>query len=102
MSSSVAPAFDVDIARSGRAHHAFTALATIPNMERMPVAILSCHCWPSVLVTAGEWIFAPANTFHLIEVLEEQPAIHIPISHTGEYLRHEWVDAPPTPPGALQ
>ena len=33
MSSSVAPAVDVDIARSGRAHHAFTALATIPNME---------------------------------------------------------------------
>jgi hypothetical protein len=60
----------------------------------MSVAILSCHCWPSVSVTASDWIFAPANTFHLIEVLEEQPAIR--------YHVHDRVDAPPAPPGALQ
>jgi hypothetical protein len=41
-----------------------------------------------------QWIFAPANTFHLIEVLEEQRAI--------PYHVHERVDAPPAPPGALQ
>jgi quercetin dioxygenase-like cupin family protein len=55
-----------------------------------------------VRVTAGEWIVAPANTFHLIEVLGERPAIRIAISHTDEYHRHERVDAPPAPPGALQ
>ena len=53
-----------------------------------------------VLVSAGEWIFAPANTFHLIEVLGERPAIRIAISHTGEYHRHDRADAPPAPPGA--
>ena len=53
-------------------------------------------------VTAGEWIFAPANTFHLIEVLGERPAIRIAISHTGEYHRHERADAPPAPPAALR
>ena len=51
---------------------------------------------------AGEWIFAPANTFHLIEVLGEQPAIRIAITPAGEYHRHERADAPPAPPGALQ
>ena len=55
-----------------------------------------------VRVTAGEWVFAPANTFHLIEVLGERPAIRIAISHTGEYHRHERADAPPAPSGALQ
>src|SRR5688572_4365496 len=34
---------------------------------------------------AGEWILAPANTFHLIQVHGEQPAIRIAISHAGEY-----------------
>jgi quercetin dioxygenase-like cupin family protein len=55
-----------------------------------------------VRVTAGEWIFAPANTFHLIEVLGEQPAIRIAITPAGEYHRHERADAPPSPPGARQ
>ena len=55
-----------------------------------------------VRVTAGEWIFAPANTFHLIEVLGERPAIRIAISHTGEYHRHERADAPAAPPAALR
>jgi quercetin dioxygenase-like cupin family protein len=55
-----------------------------------------------VHVKAGEWILAPANTFHLIQVHGEQPAIRIAISHTGEYHRHERSDAPPAPPGALR
>jgi quercetin dioxygenase-like cupin family protein len=55
-----------------------------------------------VRVRAGEWILAPANTFHLIEVLGEQPAIRIAITPAGEYHRHERAEAPPAPPGALQ
>jgi quercetin dioxygenase-like cupin family protein len=53
-----------------------------------------------VRVKAGGWILAPANTFHLIEVHGEQPAIRIAISYTGEYHRHERADAPPIPPSA--
>ena len=53
-----------------------------------------------VHVKAGDWILAPANTFHLIEVHGEQPAIRIAISHAGEYHRHERADAPPAPPAA--
>ena len=53
-----------------------------------------------VYVKAGDWILAPANTFHLIEVHGEQPAIRIAISYAGEYHRHERADAPPAPPNA--
>src|SRR5215212_4779864 len=55
-----------------------------------------------VVVSADELVFAPANTFHLIEVLGVRPAIRIAISYTAEYHRHERADAPPAPPGALQ
>ena len=54
-----------------------------------------------IRVSAGEWILAPANTFHLIEVLGEQPAIRIAITYSGEHHRHERADAPPAPPIAL-
>jgi quercetin dioxygenase-like cupin family protein len=53
-----------------------------------------------VRVKAGDWILAPANTFHLIQVLGERPAIRIAITYTGEYHRHERADAPPAPAGA--
>jgi quercetin dioxygenase-like cupin family protein len=53
-----------------------------------------------VRVSAGEWILAPANTFHLIEVLSDQPAIRIAISYLGEHHRHERADAPPAPPSS--
>ncbi|MGH2557640.1 MAG: cupin domain-containing protein [Thermomicrobiales bacterium] len=53
-----------------------------------------------IRVGAGEWIIAPANTFHLIEVHGERPAIRIAISYTGERHRHERADKPPTPAGA--
>ncbi|MBA2519112.1 MAG: cupin domain-containing protein [Chloroflexia bacterium] len=55
-----------------------------------------------IRVKAGEWILAPANTFHLIEVRGDRPAIRVAISHADEYHRHERVDAPPAPPGARQ
>lgn len=59
--------------------------------------------WPEpVFVKAGEWILAPANTYHLIEVHGEQPAIRIAITHTGEYHRHDRADAPPAPSSARQ
>lgn len=48
-------------------------------------------------VKAGEWILAPANTFHLIQVHGGQPSIRIAMSYTGEYHRHERADAPPAP-----
>ena len=48
-------------------------------------------------VTAGDWILAPANTFHLIEVHGDQPAIRVAISYAGEYHRHERDDMPPAP-----
>jgi quercetin dioxygenase-like cupin family protein len=55
-----------------------------------------------VRVSAGDWILAPANTFHLIEVLGDRPAIRIAITYAGEYHRHERADAPPVPPTALR
>jgi quercetin dioxygenase-like cupin family protein len=60
-------------------------------------------CWTlegrpqPVCVAAGEWIIAPANTFHLNEVRGERPAIRIAITPAGEYHRHERADAPPAP-----
>ncbi|HKG25953.1 MAG TPA: cupin domain-containing protein [Thermomicrobiales bacterium] len=53
-----------------------------------------------VRVTAGDWVLAPANTFHLIQVHGDRPAIRIAISHTGEYHRHDRADKPPAPAGA--
>ncbi len=54
-----------------------------------------------VPVKAGEWIMAPPNTFHLIQVLGERPSIRVAITPAGEYHRHERADAPPAPITAL-
>ena len=51
-------------------------------------------------VTAGDWIIAPANTFHLIQVHGDRPSIRIAISYAGEFHRHDRADKPPTPAGA--
>jgi quercetin dioxygenase-like cupin family protein len=51
-------------------------------------------------VTAGDWIIAPANTFHLIQVHGDRPAIRIAITHLGEYHRHDRENKPPAPAGA--
>jgi quercetin dioxygenase-like cupin family protein len=48
----------------------------------------------------GEWILAPANRFHLIQVHGDGPAIRIAVSCAGEPHRHEREDMPPAPPGA--
>ena len=52
-------------------------------------------------VKAGEWILAPANTFHLIKVHGEQPSIRIAMTYADKYHRHERADAPPAPPADL-
>ena len=53
-----------------------------------------------VHVTAGEWILAPANRFHFIQVHGDRPAIRVAVSVAGEPHRHERADAPPAPRGA--
>jgi quercetin dioxygenase-like cupin family protein len=50
-----------------------------------------------ISVKAGEWIIAPANTYHLIQVHGAHPAIRIAITYTGEYHRHDRPDQPPAP-----
>jgi len=40
-------------------------------------------------VRAGEWILAPANRFHLIQVHGERPAIRVAVSVAGEPHRTE-------------
>jgi quercetin dioxygenase-like cupin family protein len=39
-------------------------------------------------VSAGDWILAPANTFHLIQVHGTGPSIRIATTIQGEYHRH--------------
>jgi quercetin dioxygenase-like cupin family protein len=51
-------------------------------------------------VRAGDWIIAPANTFHYIQVHGDRPAIRIAVSYTGEPHRHERANKPPAPAGA--
>ena len=51
-------------------------------------------------VKAGDWILAPANTFHYIQDHGDQPSIRIAISYTGEYHRHDRENKPPAPEGA--
>ncbi len=51
-------------------------------------------------VTAGDWIIAPANTFHFIQVHGDRPSIRIAISYAGEHHRHERENKPPAPAGA--
>ncbi|MDR0358085.1 MAG: cupin domain-containing protein [bacterium] len=53
-----------------------------------------------VHVSAGDWVLAPAGTFHFIQVHGDSPAIRIAIAYTGEPHRHERADKPPAPPGA--
>jgi mannose-6-phosphate isomerase-like protein (cupin superfamily) len=48
-------------------------------------------------VKAGDFVFAPANHYHLIHVLGSAPAIRIGFSYTGEGHRHDRQD-PPAPP----
>ena len=51
-------------------------------------------------VKAGDWILAPANTFHYIQVHGDKPAIRIAITYAGEFHRYDRENKPPAPPGA--
>ena len=51
-------------------------------------------------VKAGEWIIAPANTFHFIQVHGDQPSIRIAITPASEFHRYDRENKPPAPPGA--
>jgi quercetin dioxygenase-like cupin family protein len=51
-------------------------------------------------VRAGEWVLAPANTFHFIQVHGDRAAIRIAISYTDEPHRHDRENKPPAPEGA--
>lgn len=53
-----------------------------------------------IRVKAGDWIYAPPNTFHYIQVHGDGPSIRIATSHAGEIHRHDREDKPPAPPGA--
>ena len=50
-----------------------------------------------IRVKAGDFVFAPANHYHLIHVLGDKPAIRVGFSYTGEGHRHGRQD-PPEPP----
>jgi len=51
-------------------------------------------------VKAGDFIIAPANTFHFIQVHGDQPSIRIAITPDGEFHRYERENKPPAPAGA--
>ena len=53
-----------------------------------------------VHVKAGDWILAPANTFHLIQVHGDKPSIRIAIPPAGEFHRYDRENKPPAPDGA--
>ena len=51
-------------------------------------------------VKAGEFIIAPANTYHFIQVHGDKPSIRIAITPDGEFHRYEREDKPTAPEGA--
>ena len=53
-----------------------------------------------IQVKAGEWIIAPANTYHFIQVHGDKPAIRIAVTPHGEFHRYDREDKPEAPAGA--
>jgi quercetin dioxygenase-like cupin family protein len=53
-----------------------------------------------ILVKAGDWMIAPANTFHFIQVHGDRPSIRIAITPAGEFHRYEREGKPTAPDGA--
>jgi quercetin dioxygenase-like cupin family protein len=49
-------------------------------------------------VSAGDWMLAPANTYHLIQVHGTEPAIRMAVAPTGEFHRHEREGSTPPEP----
>lgn len=53
-----------------------------------------------VHVKAGDWITAPTNTYHFIQVHGDTPSIRIAITPAGEFHRYDRENKPPAPAGA--
>ncbi len=51
-------------------------------------------------VKAGEWIIAPANTYHFIQVHGDKPSIRIAVTPHGEFHRYDRENKPEAPAGA--
>jgi len=51
-------------------------------------------------VKAGEWIIAPANTYHFIQVHGDTPSIRIAVTPQGEHHRYDRENKPEAPAGA--
>jgi quercetin dioxygenase-like cupin family protein len=51
-------------------------------------------------VQAGEWIIAPANTYHFIQVHGDKPSIRIAVTPHGEFHRYDRENKPEAPAGA--
>lgn len=51
-------------------------------------------------VKAGEWIIAPPNTYHFIQVHGDKPSIRIAVTPTGEFHRYDRENKPEAPAGA--
>jgi len=51
-------------------------------------------------VRAGEWVIAPANTYHFIQVHGDKPSIRIAVTPHGEFHRYDRENKPAAPDGA--
>jgi quercetin dioxygenase-like cupin family protein len=106
------PPWAVELVRNDR--FVVTVICQAPGHQNDWHYHLSDECWSiyegelswtlegrpePVSAKAGDWVMAPANTFHLIQVHGERPAIRIATTYTGEYHRHERADKPPDPRG---
>ena len=53
-----------------------------------------------IQVKAGEWIIAPPNTYHFIQVHGDKPSIRIAVTPNGEFHRYDRENKPEAPAGA--
>ena len=105
-----APPWDEILVRTDR--YVITAICQAPGHRNDWHYHLADECWTvyegelswtmeghpePILAGPGDWIFAPANTFHLIRVHGDRPAIRFGIMYTGEFHRRERSDMPPAP-----
>ena len=96
-------------------HYAITVICQNPGHQNDWHYHLADECWSiyegelswtlegqdePIHVKAGDWILAPANTFHYIQVHGDKPSIRIAVTPAGEYHRYDRENKPPAPPGA--
>jgi quercetin dioxygenase-like cupin family protein len=93
-------------------HFIITVICQSPGHENDWHYHLTDECWSiyeghlswtiegtpdPIHVHTGDWIIAPANHFHLIQVHGDAPSIRIAITAAGEYHRHDRDNKPPHP-----